>query len=103
MAQNKVVHLRNKETGVVVTASEKVAAVLDGYSPVKASKASKKEPEVSGEEGEYDNLTVAALRDLITDRNGDRFEGDDISTSGNKSTLIAALTADDEAEDTDED
>ena len=46
---------------------------------------------------DYEAMTVAALRDLIQERNEGRDEADLIPTEGRKGDLVDALEADDEA------
>lgn len=46
----------------------------------------------------YEDMTVADLKGQIEQRNQGRDEADQISASGNKPDLIAALTADDTRE-----
>lgn len=46
---------------------------------------------------DYEAMTVAALRDLIQERNKGRDEADLIPTEGRKGDLVEALEADDEA------
>ena len=64
---------------------------------------------VDGEGGEeeeadnYDELSVAKLKEEIALRNKDREPGDRISQAGSKAELIDRLRADDEADEDDED
>lgn len=52
---------------------------------------------VTAPEGDYDEWTVAELREEIANRNEDRDKVNQVPSKGSKDDLIAALNADDDA------